>query len=63
MTMTDRKPFSQEAQNIAYKTGIRELAPLVDRIRALEQTVAELKTRVDAFERSTAPHLREREVR
>ena len=32
MTATNRKPFSPEAQNVAYQSGIRQLAPLVDRI-------------------------------
>ena len=61
MTSTTRKPFSAEAQNIAYKTGIRELAPLMDRIIELETQVAALATRLDALEQahknSTPIHL------
>ena len=61
MTSTNsRKPFSQEAQNIAYKAGVRELAPLVDRIIALEKTVAELKAAIESL---TAPSVGGREVR
>jgi hypothetical protein len=41
MTTTAREPFSQEAQNIAYQSGIRQLAPLVDQIRALDALVAD----------------------
>jgi hypothetical protein len=67
MTTTMREPFSQEAQNLAYQSGIRQLAPLVDRIRALEALVAGLTARLESLEqaqnKSVPPHLREREVR
>jgi hypothetical protein len=43
---------SEEARRIAYATGIRELAPLVDRIRNLEAQVAALTDRLDAAERA-----------
>ena len=60
MTATNRKPYSEEAQSIAYQSGVRQLAPLVDRIIALEKTVAELKAAIESL---TPPSLRGREVR
>jgi len=56
-----RRPYSAEASALAYQSGIRQLAPLVDRIRNLEATVAALNERLDAAERaqkkSAPPHL------
>ena len=52
MTTTTREPFSQEAQHIAYQSGIRQLAPLVDRIRNLEAQVAALTQRLEALEQA-----------
>ena len=60
MTSTTRKPLSAEAQNIAYQSGVRQLAPLVDRIIELEKTVAELKALVESL---TPPSVRGRELR
>jgi hypothetical protein len=56
-----RKPYSAEASVLAYQSGIRQLAPLVDRIRALEAAVKTLTARLDALEQaqksSTPVHL------
>ena len=56
----NKKPFSAEAQNIAYQSGVRQLAPLMDRIIELEKTVAELKAVVESL---TPPSARGRELR
>jgi hypothetical protein len=61
-----RTQFSKEAQNITYQSGIRQLAPLVDRIRALEALVAGLTARLESLEQAqskSVPPLLEREVR
>lgn len=43
--------FTQdEASRIAYSTGIRELAPLIRRIMALEATVEEQVTQISALQ-------------
>jgi len=43
-------PVNDEASKIAYATGIRELAPLVRRLIALENTVREQATQISGLQ-------------
>jgi len=50
--------ISDEAAAIGYKSGIRELGPVVQRLINIEQELITLFRRIEALEKSrTAPHL------
>ncbi len=58
--------LSQEAHDFAYRLGLREIAPLAQRVINLETILATLTARVERLEaeaKKQSPHLRSIEKR